>query len=191
MRALAVLALGLGLTAQEDGARLVAAARAQIGVTVRYDGAYRRLAYPGGDVPMDRGVCTDVVIRAYRVLGIDLQVLVHQDMARHRAAYPNLWGARGTDRSIDHRRTPNQIVFFRRFGDELPTGIAGEAAATWKPGDIVYCRLPGGAGHVGVCSNARNRDGLPLVIHNLSMARQEDCLTAWQITHHFRFPANE
>lgn len=189
MRALAILALCLspGLGAQDEGPRLAAAARAQIGVTVLYDGAYRRLAYPGGDVPMDRGVCTDVVIRAYRVLGIDLQVLVHQDMARHRAAYPNLWGARGTDRSIDHRRVPNLAVFFARHGRRLPASRDPEA---YRPGDLVTWMLPGNLPHIGIVSEARAPGGVPLILHNLGRGTQEeDLLFRFPLTGHYRYPA--
>src|SRR5688572_14592856 len=93
---------------------LLTAAHAQQGVTTRYDGRYVRLAYPGGDVPMDRGVCTDVVIRAYRALDIDLQQRVHEDMRAHFAAYPKLWGLRAPDRNIDHRRVPNLARYFER-----------------------------------------------------------------------------
>lgn len=186
MRALFALVLGLGLAAQEAGTSLAAAARTQVGVTVHYDGAYRRLAYPGGDVPMDRGVCTDVVIRAYRALGLDLQVLVHQDMARHRAAYPNLWGVRGTDRNIDHRRVPNLAVFFGRHGQRLP---ASRDPRAYRAGDLVTWMLPGNLPHIGIVSEARSPDGVPLILHNLGRGtREEDLLFRYPLTGHYRYP---
>jgi len=187
MRVLAALVLGLGLAAQDAGARLVAAARVQIGVTVLYDGAYQRLAYPGGDVPLDRGVCTDVVIRVYRALGIDLQVRVHQDMVRHRAAYPNLWGIRGTDRSIDHRRVPNLAVFFARHGLRLAVSRDPKA---YRPGDLVTWMLPGNLPHIGIVSEVRSPEGVPLILHNLGRGTQEeDLLFRHPLTGHYRYPA--
>jgi hypothetical protein len=101
---------------------------------VRYDPAYVRLAYPGGDVPADTGVCTDEVIRAYRTVGIDLQKEVHEDMVTNFSAYPRKWGRREPDANIDHRRVPNLMVFFSRKGESLPiTDRAGDYA----PGDLV------------------------------------------------------
>ncbi|HOD32721.1 MAG TPA: DUF1287 domain-containing protein [Holophaga sp.] len=183
------LSLGLTLVSGGPEAGLVAAARSQIGVTVRYDGAYQRLAYPGGDVPLDRGVCTDVVVRAYRVLGVDLQVLVHQDMARHRAAYPNLWGVRGTDRSIDHRRVPNLAVFFTRHGHRLTVSRDPKA---YRPGDLVTWMLPGNLPHIGIVSEARSPGGVPLILHNLGRGTQEeDLLFRYPITGHFRYPVEQ
>jgi uncharacterized protein YijF (DUF1287 family) len=169
--------------------KIVNAAKEEVLRGVRYDASYTTLAYPGGDVPADRGACTDVVIRALRAAGYDLQKLIHDDMRRHFRLYPKRYGLRAPDRSIDHRRTPNQVVFLRRFGLELPRGTTGADAASWQPGDIVFWRLPGGLGHVGVCSDERNAAGLPLVLHNVGpQASHQDCLTVWEITDHFRFP---
>jgi uncharacterized protein YijF (DUF1287 family) len=156
---------------------------------VTYDAAYVQLHYPGGDVPADRGACTDVVVRSLRDAGYDLQELIHQDMRRHFRLYPRKYGLSRPDRNIDHRRTPNQMVFFRRHGVELPLATTGAAATNWKPGDIVYCRLSNGLGHCGVISNERGPSGLPLVIHNMNVTRQEDRLGEWEITGHFRYPA--
>jgi uncharacterized protein YijF (DUF1287 family) len=168
--------------------KIVAGARAEVRRGVLYDASYVRLPYPGGDVPADRGACTDVVIRALRHAGYDLQKLIHEDMRRAPGRYPRR-SPGGLDRSIDHRRTANQIAFLRRQGKALPRSTSGAAAATWQPGDLVYWRLPNGMGHCGVLSDTRGPSGLPLVIHNLGRAREEDCLTAWTITNHFRYPA--
>ncbi len=181
------------LTASADPqavTRLLAAAHSQVGVTVHYDGGYTKLAYPGGDVPIERGVCTDVVIRAFRATGIDLQVDVHEDMRANFGAYPRLWALRGTDRNIDHRRVPNLETFFRRRGEALE--ITGRAA-DYRPGDIVSWRLPNGLPHIGLVSDRRAADGAGryLVVHNIGAgARIEDVLFAWPVHGHFRyFPA--
>ena len=169
----------------EAVARMLEGAERQVGVTVIYDGSYRRLAYPGGDVPLERGVCTDVVIRAYRNAGIDLQVLVHEDLQRAFAAYPQLWGARRPDRSIDHRRVPNLATFFARHGQALPVS---REARDYRPGDIVTWRLASGLPHVGIVS-ARLEGGRPLVIHNIGAGTVfEDVLFANPVTGRFRYP---
>jgi hypothetical protein len=172
---------------QDYGVRLAAAAKAQVGVTVLYDPAYVRLAYPGGDVPPDRGVCTDVVIRAYRALGADLQRLVHVDMRANFDAYPKAWGLKRPDRNIDHRRVPNLEVFLRRQGARLP---ASQAPGDYLPGDIVSWRLSGsGLPHIGIVSSDRLREsGRPLVVHNIGAgAQSEDVLFAWPMTGRFRW----
>lgn len=145
------------------GERLVAAARGQIGRTVVYDPAYVRLAYPGGDVPLERGVCSDVVIRAYRTaFGLDLQEQVHRDMAANFTAYPRTWGLRRPDRNIDHRRVPNLEVFLRRKGAKLPPG------APWKTGDLVTQRLmPGNLPHILIATGQRTARGEAIIIENI------------------------
>jgi uncharacterized protein YijF (DUF1287 family) len=182
--ALFALLLLAGPTARaQDGAALVRAARAQVGVTVIYDSRYASLAYPGGDVPIARGVCADVVVRALRRQGIDLQRLVHEDMRRHFAAYPRTWGLRGPDANIDHRRVPNLETFLRRRGFEL-------RGADFRAGDIVSWRLPGNLPHIGIVSDRKAGDGSgrPLVIHNVGHgAREEDVLLAWPQSGHFRW----
>ncbi len=161
------------------------AVRAQIGVTVGYDPAYRRLAYPGGDVDPRTGVCTDVVIRAFRVLGDDLQVRVHEDMRQHFDAYPKLWGLHSTDRNIDHRRVPNLQTFFTRHGKRLPITMDAE---DYQAGDIVTWRLSNGLPHIGLVSDRRNREGVPLILHNIGAGTQEqDLLFAFEITGHYRY----
>lgn len=168
------------------GAELAAAARRQVGVTVRYDPSYRRLPYPGGDVPSDRGVCTDVIIRAYRALGLDLQQAVHEDMGRAPEAYPRHWGPGGRDASIDHRRVPNLAVYASRHGQSLPLS---RDPGTYRAGDLVTWRLASGLPHIGIVSDRRTAAGIPLVIHNIGWgAQEEDRLFAYTLTGHFRLP---
>ena len=164
---------------------LVAAARAQVGVTLIYDPSYQQIAYPMGDVPMERGVCSDVVIRAFRTVGIDLQQELHRDMKRHFAAYPKNWGLARPDRNIDHRRVPNLATWFTRQGYALPVN---QDAAAYMPGDIVTWILGGGQPHIGIVSDRRSEDGAtPLVIHNIGWgAREDDTLFEYRITGHFR-----
>ncbi len=167
--------------------RLVAAALRQIGRTVIYDPAYVRLAYPGGDVPIDRGVCTDVVIRAYRNgLDVDLQMLVHEDMAANFDAYPKLWGLARTDRNIDHRRVPNLETFFRRRGAALSVT---QNAADYASGDLVTMRLPGNLPHIGIVTHQLNDDASrPLLVHNIGGGAQlQDVLFGFDLTWHYRF----
>jgi uncharacterized protein YijF (DUF1287 family) len=166
--------------------KIVNGAKMEAIVSVRYDASYIRIPYPNGDVPKDQGVCTDVVIRAFRNAGYDLQKLIHEDMKAHFNLYPRNWGLSRPDTSIDHRRIPNQMTFFKRFGTELPKSIEGNALETWKPGDIVYWDLQNG--HAGIISNVKNERGIPLVIHNLSTARENDRLDTWPIIGHFRYP---
>jgi uncharacterized protein YijF (DUF1287 family) len=160
------------------------AAQGQVGVTVHYDGSYRWLPFPGGDVPLDRGVCTDVVIRAYRAIGVDLQLLVNRDMTASFSAYPQLWGQSRPDPNIDHRRVANLATFFTRHGGRLPISRQPEG---YLPGDLVTWRLPSGFAHVGIVSGQRE-NGRPLIVHNIGAgARLEDVLFAYSITGHFRF----
>lgn len=164
---------------------LVDSATAQVGVTTSYDGRYRTLSYPGGDVPMDRGVCTDVLIRAYRHLGIDLQQRVHQDMSVAWSAYPKLWRLKTPDRNIDHRRVPNLQTFFIRQGANLP--LSREPSA-YRPGDIVTWLLPQGLPHIGIIARICTPNGTPLVIHNIGQGTQvENILFRYRITGHYRY----
>jgi len=166
--------------------RLVEAAREQIGITVTYDPSYQRLGYPGGDVEPECGVCTDVVVRAYRRLGFDLQVLVHEDMTAAFSAYPQRWGLTRPDRNIDHRRVPNLATFFARHGESLGTSTQ---AADFAPGDIVTWRLASGVPHIGIVSDRVNAAGVPLVIHNIGRgAVEEDVLCAYEVTGRYRYP---
>ncbi len=167
---------------------LVAAARSQVGVTVHYDPSYQRLDYPLGDVPQDRGVCTDVLVRAYRAAGIDLQELVHRDMRQAWGVYTRRasWGHKTPDRNIDHRRVPNLQTFFTRHGKILP---ASRVAGDYKAGDIVTWTVPPGLPHIGIVADERSASGVPLVIHNIGRGTQvEDSLFAYPITGHYRYP---
>lgn len=166
-------------------ARLVAAAESQVGRTLFYDPAYVRLAYPGGDVGRERGVCSDVVIRAYRDgLGLDLQKLVHEDMKRAFSAYPRTWGLRGPDRNIDHRRVLNLETFFKRRGATAPV----ISPAHFQAGDLVTQRLPGNLPHIAVVTHRRAASGRLLCVHNVGQgARVEDILGEWPIAGRFRF----
>lgn len=163
---------------------LVIAARRQIGVTTRYDPAYVRLPYPNGDVPEDRGVCTDVVIRALRAQGLDLQRSVHEDMRAHFAEYPQKWGLRGPDRNIDHRRVPNLQTWFARQGWSRPPT---RNAVDYRAGDLVTWMLPGNLPHIGIVSDRTSLTGTPLIVHNIGRGtREENILFAHPITGHYR-----
>lgn len=167
--------------------RLVAAAIERTRHVVAYDGAYRRIAYPGGDVAADRGVCSDVVIRAYRAgLGVDLQQRVHEDMERAFRRYPAIWGLARPDRNIDHRRVPNLEVFFARHGQSLPVS---RDSGNYRPGDLVTWRLGGVLPHIGIVTDRRTADGRrPLIAHNIGRGpRLEDILFDLPIHGHFRY----
>ena len=156
-----------------------------------YDPAYRRLAYPNGDVPIERGVCTDVVVRAYRQLGVDLQVLVHQDLKKAWGAYPHQarWQLKAPDRNIDHRRVPNLATYFARQGATVPSG---RDVKTYLPGDVVTWNLPQGMTHIGIVSDQVSRRGVPLIIHNIGAGtREDDILFAYAITGHYRWHPNK
>ena len=183
----ATLALASG-TACANNLDLVVAARQQVGVTVIYDGSYRVLAYPGGDVPVERGVCTDVIVRALRAArGDDLQKLVHEDMSAHFRHYPHRWGLKRPDSNIDHRRVPNLMTFFERAG--YRRSLSGEAPG-YLPGDLVAWDLGGGVLHIGIVSNRKAVTGVPLVIHNIGAgAREEDMLFRYTIIGHYRMPS--
>ncbi len=164
---------------------MIEAARKQIGVTLHYDPAYSGLAFPNGDVPRSRGVCTDVVIRAYRdAFGVDLQSLVNADMKANFARYPKIWGLRRTDRNIDHRRVPNLQVFLKRQGAALPLS---HDPGDWQPGDIFTSLVGGRLPHIGIVSN-RTSGSNPMIIHNIgSGTREENLLFAHKLTGHFRW----
>jgi uncharacterized protein YijF (DUF1287 family) len=175
------------LPAEPWAEKLVTAAKSQIGVTLIYDPTYSKISYPGGDVPRLMGVCTDVVIRAYRDgLAVDLQKLVHEDMSRAFAVYPKKWGLKRTDSNIDHRRVPNLRVFLARRNAELPVSTRG---LDYLPGDIVTQELPGNKTHIVLVSNVLNADGSrPLAIHNIGWgAKMEDVLFTYKVTGHYRF----
>jgi len=162
------------------------AALSEVGVTTIYDPAYVKLAYPGGDVPQDRGVCTDVVIRALRRVDVDLQVLVHEDKKKFPDVYPRDWGPSPLDANIDHRRVPNLMVFFKREGKQQPVS---KVETDYLPGDIVVWRLPSGLLHIGLVTDhlapGTNR---PLLVHNIGEGAQcEDVLFAFTLIGHYRW----
>lgn len=158
--------------------------------SITYNGAYFKIDYPGGDIPAHFGVCTDVIIRSYRAVGIDLQQLVHEDMRGHFDQYParRIWNQTRTDTNIDHRRVPNLQQFFSRKGQSLTPGSSG---GDYRPGDMVTWTLPGNLPHIGLVSGEFSADGKrPLVIHNMGAGpRLEDMLFDYPITGHYRYPA--
>jgi len=153
---------------------------------VAYDPAYFTIPYPNGDVPSDKGVCTDVVIRAYRKLGIDLQKEVHEDMKQHFSKYPKNWGLKRPDTNIDHRRVPNLRVFFAKFGKSKSIETKPEL---YVPGDIVTWILPGNLTHIGIVVNRKSADGKRyLIVHNIGAGQViEDCLFKFTITGHYQY----
>jgi uncharacterized protein YijF (DUF1287 family) len=159
---------------------------AQAGVTTSYDPSYVALDYPGGDVPEKTGVCSDVVVRAFRKAGIDLQKEIHEDMKAARSDYPTKWGATSTDANIDHRRVLNLMAYFRRQGKSLTVSYD---PAGYLPGDIVAWDLTGGIDHIGIVTNMLSDSGDHyLIIHNIGAGtRVEDVLFEWTIKGHYRF----
>lgn len=154
---------------------------------VRYDPSYFSISYPGGDVPADRGVCTDVIIRAYRKLNIDLQKEVHEDMAAHFSKYPNHWGLTKTDKNIDHRRVPNLMTFFTRHGSVKKKS---QNANDYHAGEIVAWDLGGGTTHIGILIEKKSSDNKrPLVVHNIGNGQEiSDCLFSYKIIGHYSYP---
>ena len=156
--------------------------------SVRYDGSYRKISYPMGDVPADTGVCSDVIIRAYRGIDIDLQKLVHEDMKKNFSIYPKNWGLSTTDRNIDHRRVPNLKVFFKRHGKTLKVT---DNPDDYKPGNLVTwnLRASGSLPHIGVVTDLYSKDSkLPLIMHNIGGGQVlEDMLFDYKITGHYRY----
>ena len=183
---LASILLGGNAMAGTFADDLVKAARERTAHHETYDGSYHRIAYPMGDVADDRGVCTDLVIRAYRHLGVDLQVLVHEDMLRNFAAYPHSWQLPRPDSNIDHRRVPNLQTFFRRAGKSLPIS---PDPAQYLAGDLVTWMLPGNLPHIGIVSDQFVADTRrPKVIHNIGRGPvEDDSLFAFPITGHYRY----
>ena len=153
---------------------------------VTYDPGYFSIDYPNGDVPSDKGVCTDVVIRAYRKLDIDLQKEVHEDMKANFAVYPTIWGLTSTDKNIDHRRVPNLMKFFERQGKVKPIT---SKASDYSTGDIVCWNLGGGVTHIGLVVNKRSSDNQrPLIVHNIGRGQElEDCLFNYKIIGHYSY----
>lgn len=184
-----VIALILWIPASQAGLTedLIAAAKERTRHDVVYDGSYVSIGYPMGDVPKNKGVCTDVIIRSYRKIGIDLQVEVHRDMKAHFQKYPKIWGLSKPDPNIDHRRVPNLRVFFRRKGMKLPVT---DRAEDYRPGDLVTWMLPGNLPHIGIVVDRKSRDGKRfLIVHNIGRGpKMEDNLFDFPITGRYRYP---
>ena len=159
---------------------------AQAGVTTEYDPAYVALEYPGGDVPEKTGVCSDVVVRAFRKAGVDLQKEVHEDIKAARSEYPTKWGTNAPDKNIDHRRVLNLMKYFERKGKSLSIS---DNVADYQPGDIVAWELSNGIDHIGIVTNMiSDSDKRFLIVHNIGAGtRVEDVLLAWTIKGHYRF----
>jgi uncharacterized protein len=165
--------------------KIVANAIDQTNITHSYDPAYVKLAYPGGDVPMTTGVCTDVAIRAFRAVNIDFQKEVHQDMQRNFGAYPRNWGLKAPDSNIDHRRVPNLMTWLQRKGKALPITRNDR---DYQPGDIVTWGFSDGQQHIGIVSNIRARSERFAIVHNVgSGTKIEDVLFRWQQIGHYRY----
>jgi uncharacterized protein YijF (DUF1287 family) len=174
------------LAQSKNALKLSAAALNLTKDKVVYDPAYFKIPYPNGDVPSGKGVCTDVVIRAYRKLGVDLQKNVHEDMAKNFGLYPKDWGRKTPDANIDHRRVYNLMVFFKRKGVEQPKTKNSD---DYLPGDIVCWNLSGNISHIGLVINQKSPDGKRyLVVHNIGRGQElADCLFTWKIIGHYRY----
>ncbi|WP_445710171.1 DUF1287 domain-containing protein [Flavobacterium sp.] len=168
------------------GEKLSNAAIAIIDSEVVYTPNYVGIKYPNGDVPAKTGVCTDVVIRAYRKLNIDLQKEVHEDMVANFSKYPKTWGLKTTDKNIDHRRVPNLEVFFTEKGEKLPIT---QNPTDYKTGDLVTWMIGNKLPHIGIITHLKSSDGKrPMIVHNVGNGQVlEDCLLSWKIVGHFRY----
>lgn len=181
------------LSSVSFGDKLAHAAEDRLNYKVEYDPSYYSISYPYGDIPEDKGVCTDVVIRAYRFLGVDLQKRVHEDMKSNFELYPSVWGLTSTDKNIDHRRVPNLMVFFKRFGEDK---VISQKKEDYAPGDIVCWNLGirhdfYGITHIGIVSTKKSVDGIPLIVHNIGEGpKMEDCLFAFRIIGHYTYSGN-
>ncbi|MBD3653210.1 DUF1287 domain-containing protein [Kangiella sp.] len=190
---ISLVMLSAPVLAKTASDQLVEAALERTQFEIKYDGRYMTIDYPNGDVPPEIGVCTDVIIRSYRKLGIDLQQLVHEDMRDNFELYPSkrIWGLTSTDRNIDHRRVPNLQAFFSRHGKSLP--ISNDPQQ-YQPGDIVSWMLPGNLPHIGIVTDQKDVEtGNPLIVHNIGAGpKLENMLFDYDITGHYRyFPQSE
>lgn len=180
-----ILFCSLNTHAQSFASRLADSAMTLTKQSVVYDPSYFSISYPMGDVPEDRGVCTDVVIRAYRKMGIDLQKEVHEDMRANFGLYPKIWGLSRPDKNIDHRRVPNLMTYFSRHGTTLSKSTNPK---DYHPGDIVCWNLGGATTHIGIVSPNQSPNGTPLIIHNIGSGQvEENVLFAYKIIGHYRF----
>lgn len=184
----AAIAIATLEQSNDFGSKLAAAALLHSNDQVTYDSSYYKIAYPNGDVPLNKGVAADVIVRAYRKLDIDLQVLVHEDMEEHFRLYPGLWNAVGTDTNIDHRRVANLQCFFARKGQ---TVTPSRDAADYRPGDVVVWSLGNSDKHIGiVVPGPGSRANEPWIIDNMGTGvKWENILFEYKIDCHFRYPA--
>lgn len=177
----------LNLYAQDDFfGKLSSAAIELTHQQVQYDPQYFSIKYPNGDVPSGKGVCTDLIIRAYRKVGIDLQKEVHEDMVGHFNEYPKTWGLKKTDKNIDHRRVPNLMKYFSRYGTVKKIS---DSPSDYFPGDIVAWNLGGAITHIGIVVDKKSADGKRnLMAHNIGAGQVlEDCLFTYTIIGHYSF----
>lgn len=182
-----LLLIGFVSNAQNDYFKKLADSAATLTrQRVQYDPNYYTIAYPNGDVPKGKGVCTDVIIRAYRKMGFDLQREVHLDMKANFSVYPKKWGLKTTDRNIDHRRVPNLMKFFERQNASL---AITQSPSDYRPGDVVCWMLPGELTHIGLVVHKKSADGKRrLIVHNIGGGQViEDCLFSYEIIGHYRF----
>lgn len=182
-----LIILSTNALADSFESKLVDAAIERTTKSITYNGSYISISYPNGDVPKNMGVCTDVIIRSYRKLGIDLQKLVHEDIAANFDQYPSkrIWGLTRPDKNIDHRRVPNLQAFFSRHGTSLQIS---KDPNDYKPGDLVTWKLSGNLPHIGIVTNQKAADGTPMIVHNIGLGPQhENMLFSYQITGHYRF----
>ncbi|MDR1976116.1 MAG: DUF1287 domain-containing protein [Campylobacteraceae bacterium] len=181
---LLLLCVSLVLGEVSFGEKLSSAALTLTKDSVSYNASYFKIPYPNGDIPSNYGVCTDVVIRAYRKLGIDLQKLIHEDMAANFDKYPKNWALKRTDTNIDHRRVPNLAYFFSRHGKVLKIS---KEAKDYAPGDIVVWGLPNGSMHIGIVSNVKEGERY-MIVHNIGRGQVlEDMLFSYKITAHYAY----
>jgi len=181
-----ILTVSVFVTQDKFFTRLSDAAIALTKQNVQYDPSYFVIPYPNGDVPKGKGVCTDVIIRAYRALGVDLQLAVHEDMSQNFQLYPKNWGLKKTDRNIDHRRVPNLMKFFERHGASL---VISSGPEKYQPGDVVTWDLGKGVGHIGIVIDKKSSDNARhLIVHNIGNGQEiSDCLFSYEITGHYRY----
>lgn len=168
--------------------KLSEAAISIIDPSIAYDPTYYKLTYPNGDIPSNKGVCTDVIIRSYRKLGIDLQKKVHEDMVKNFSIYPKKWGLKKPDTNIDHRRVPNLEVFFTRSGKKLKIS---QNKNDYKTGEIITWMINGKLPHIGIITHKKSSNGNPLIVHNVGGGQVlEDCLFNYAIVGHFKYTGN-
>jgi uncharacterized protein YijF (DUF1287 family) len=188
MKSILLVFLSLLSAATYGSSKLEIAALTRISNRVIYDGSYIKIPYPNGDVPSNIGVCTDVVIRSYRKIGIDLQKRLHEDISKHFSSYPSkrIWGLSRPDTNIDHRRVPNLQVFFSRQGSKLLITANG---VDYKAGELVTWILPGNLPHIGIVTSKRSSDSKrPLIVHNIGQGPVlEDMLFSYKITGHYKY----